>query len=158
MEIILYTNNSTDNTVTKSITTLATITGTLRDSCSIIDPVIKVSNAVMNNAIAATCNYAKIADFGRYYFVRNITFTGNLFEITMHCDVLSSFQTPLKSLDAVIGRSEQEFNLYLQDGYFKTYQNPMIEIKQFPNAFTDQCYILSVAGGGSYTPPDSAET
>lgn len=156
MEIILYTNKSTDNTVTKDITTLATINGTLRDSCSIINPVIKVSNAVMNNAIAAECNYAKIADFGRYYFVRNISFKGNLFEITMHCDVLSSFQTPLKSLDAVIGRSEQEFNLYLQDGYFKTYQNPHIEIKQFPNAFTDQCYILSVAGGGGYT-PDSAE-
>jgi hypothetical protein len=156
MEIILYTNKSTDNTVTKNITTLATINGTLRESCSIIDPVIKVSNAVMNNAIAAKCNYAKIADFGRYYFVRNITFNGNLFEITMHCDVLSSFQTSLKSLEAVIGRNEAEYNLYLQDGYFKTYQNPHIEIQQFPSGFNTLSYVLSVAGGGGYT-PDNAE-
>ena len=155
MEIILYTNKSTDNTVTKNITTLATINGTLRESCSIIDPVIKVSNAVMNNAIAAACNYAKIADFGRYYFVRNITFNGNLFEITMHCDVLSSFQTPLKSLEAVIGRNEAEYNLYLQDGYFKTYQNPHIEIKQFPSGFDTLSYVLSVAGGGGFTPDNS---
>lgn len=157
MELILYTNKSTDNTVTKNITALATINGTLRDNCSIIDPVIKVSNAVMNNSIAAACNYAKIADFGRYYFVRNITFNGNLFEITMHVDVLSSFQTPLKDLDAVIGRNEAQYNLYLQDGYFKTYQNPHIEIKPFPSGFSDLSYVLSVAGGGGLT-PNNAET
>lgn len=152
MDLVLYTNNSTDNTVTKSLTTLATITGTLRDSCSIIDPVITVSNAVMNNAIAAACNYAMIADFGRYYFVKNITFKNNCFELSMHVDVLSSFQTPLKALDAVIARNENRYNLYLQDGYFKTYQNPHVSIKPFPAGFTDHHYILAVAGAGGTTP------
>ena len=150
MELILYTNNSNNKVVTKDITALATLNGTLRANCSMVNPIITVE--AINNSIAASCNYAKIAEFGRYYFVNDIIFTGKLYEIHMHVDVLSSFQTPLKSLDAVIGRSEQEFNLYLQDGYFKTYQNPMIEIKQFPSAFTEQCYVLSVAGGGGYTP------
>lgn len=144
MELILYTNKSADNVVTKSITTLATLNGTLRNDCSIIDPVIEVEN--INNSIAAACNYAKIAQFGRYYFVKNITLRGKLWVIEMHCDVLSSFQTQLKSLSAIISRNQNVYNLYLQDGLMKTYANPHYQIIQFPNGFDTQQFILSVSG------------
>ena len=150
MKLTLYTNNSNDRVVTKNITQLKELTGTLRANTSIVDPIIEVED--FNNSLAASCNYAKIDEFGRYYFVTDIVFTGLLYEIHMHVDVISSFQTQLKALHAVVGRNEKEFNLYLQDGYFKTYQNPYIEIKQFPSGFDTQSYILSVAGGGGFTP------
>lgn len=159
MELVLYTNNSDNKVVTKNIITLATINGTLRENCSIIDPVITVSDSVMNNAMAAACNYAKIAQFGRYYYVNNIVSEGKFWEIHMHVDVLASFQTQLKALDAVVARQETKYNLYLNDGYFKTYQNPHVSIKPFPSGFTEQYYVLSVAGAGGTTPtPPSAET
>lgn len=145
MEIILYKNKSADNVVTKDLETQATLTGTLRNDCSIIDPVIQVES--INNSIAAVCNYAKIANFGRYYFVRNITLKGKLWEITMHCDVLTSFQTELKALTAVVARQENIYNTYLQDGVFKTYANPHIQIMPFTNGFDTFQYILSVSGG-----------
>lgn len=144
MELVLYTNNSDKRVVTKNITTLATLNGTLRQNCSIVDPVISVEN--INNSIAAKCNYAKIAQFGRYYYVNDIIFTGKLYEIHMHVDVLASFQTELKSLEAVVARQENNYNLYLNDGMFKTYANPNISIFQFPNSFDTFQYILSVAG------------
>lgn len=150
MNIVLYTNNSADNVVTKNITEITTLTGTLRKDCSMTDPVIEVEG--LSNSTAAMCNYAMIADFGRYYFVRNITLKGKLWELSMHVDVLSSWQTPLKSLDAVIARNENRYNLYLQDGFFKTYQNPHVSIKPFPSGFTTHSYILAVAGSGGTTP------
>lgn len=150
MELILYTNKSADYVVTKDITVLATLNGTLRKDCSIIDPVIEVE--AINNAIAAVCNYAKIAELGRYYFVRNIELVGKLWRIHMHVDVLASFQTQLKSLSGVIERNEFKYNTYLQDGYFRTYANPHIEIKQFPSGFDTFEYVLAVSGGGSSTP------
>lgn len=150
MQIELYTNNSDDRVVTKNITLITTLTGTLRKECSMLDPVIEVEG--MSNSTAAICNYAKIASFGRYYFVKNITLKGNLWVLTMHVDVLASWQTPLKSLDAVIARNENRYNLYLQDGFFKTYQNPHVSIKPFPGGFTDHTYILAVAGSGGTTP------
>ena len=64
----------------------------------------------------------------------------------MHCDVLASFQTELKSLEAVVARQENNYNLYLNDGMFKTYADPNISIFQFPNGFETFQYILSVAG------------
>ena len=144
MEIILYTNNSDDKVVTKNITTITTLKGTLRKDCSIIDPVVEIEG--LSNATAAICNYAKIAQFGRYYFVKNITLKGNLWELSMHVDVLSSFQTPLKSLDAVIARQENRYNLYLRDGYFKTYANSHIAVEKFPAAFDTQQFIFAVSG------------
>lgn len=150
MVVEIYTNNSADNVVTKNITLIGTLTGTLRKECSMLDPVIEIEG--MTNAIAAICNYAKIADFGRYYFVKNITLKGNLWVLTMHVDVLASWQTPLKSLDAVIARNENRYNLYLNDGFFKTYQNPHVSIKGFPSGFDNQTYILAVAGSGGTTP------
>lgn len=153
MELILYKNKSDDKVVTKDIEQLIVLGGALREGCSIINPIIKVE--LINNSIASMCNYAKIAQFGRYYFVRDIIFTGKLFELHMHVDVLASFQTELKSLDAVIARQEKKYNLYLQDGYFKTYQNPHVAIKQFPSGFDTQQFVLAVAGGGGYTPTPS---
>ena len=144
MELILYTNNSDKRVVTKSLTELVTLEGTLREDCSIVDPVITVQG--LNNALAAKCNYAKIAQFGRYYFVNDIIFKGNLFELHLHSDVLASFQTELKSLEAVVARQENNYNLYLNDGMFKTYADPNISIFQFPNGFDTFQYILSVAG------------
>ena len=153
MELILYKNKSDDKVVTKDIEQLIVLNGTLREGCSIINPIIKVE--AINNSIASVCNYAKLAQFGRYYFVRDIIFTGKLYELHMHVDVLASFQTELKSLDAVIARQEKKYNLYLQDGFFKTYQNPHVSIKQFPNGFDTQQFVLAVAGGGGYTPTPS---
>ena len=144
MELVLYTNNSDKKVVTKNITILATLNGTLREGCSIVNPVIKVE--AINNSIAASCNYAKIASFGRYYFVKDIIFDGKLFEIHMHCDVLSSFQTPLKKLNAIVSRQENSYNLYLNDGMFKQYADPNISIRKFPNGFDTFQYILAVSG------------
>lgn len=157
MELLLYTNNSSNEVVTKNITTLCTLNGTLREGCSIIDPVIRISDSSFNNAMAAVCNYAKIAQFGRYYFVNNIVSDGKFWLIYMHVDVISSFQTQLKQLSAVVGRNEFKYNTYLQDGYFKTYANPHIEIKQFPSGFDTFEYVLAVSGGGSSTPNNQSD-
>ena len=144
MEVEIYTNNSADNVVTKNTTLIATLSGTLRKECSMLDPVILVEGMI--NATAAICNYAKIASFGRYYFVKNITLKGNLWELQLHVDVLSSFQTELKKLDAVIARQEKRYNLYLRDGYFKTYSNSHVSIQPFPASFDTQQFIFAVSG------------
>lgn len=146
MEVLLYTNESDNKKVGKSLSLQATINGTLREGCSIVDPIIQFSDSVVNNAIAAASNYAKIADFGRYYYITDIICVGKFWEVHMHCDVIESFQTQIKALDAVVARQENKYNLYLRDGYFKTYANSHISCEPFPNAFDTQEFILAVSG------------
>ena len=144
MTIKLYNNLSDKIVVDKNITQQGSdVTGTLRENCSIIDPVIKMS-AIGTYLLES--NYAYITEFGRYYYITNIVCVGDLFEVHMHVDVLMSFRGDIRTNNAVISRQERNYNLYLQDGVFKTYSQPHYEIKQFGTGFTDFQFVFCVAG------------
>lgn len=145
MNISLYTNTSDKNHMDKNITQMgSTISGTLREDCSITDPVIKIAHITDFNI--AKCNYAYIPEFGRYYYINDIVCVGKLYELHMHVDVLMSFRGQIRGNSAVIARNESSYNLYLADGVFKTYANPHYQIKKFPSGFSGFHYILTVAG------------
>lgn len=145
MIIKLYNNLSDKIVVDKNITQLGSdLSGTLRDDCSIIDPVIAVESVVGSNI--AKCNYAYIPEFARYYYINNIVCRGKLFELHMHVDVLMSYRGDIRSNNAVISRQEQHYNLYLQDGVFKEQSNPHYQIMKFPSGFSSFNFILAVSG------------
>lgn len=144
MMITFYTNYSEKNHLDKVLTQQGSITGTLREDCSIINPVIKIES--FTNFDISTCNYCYIAEFGRYYFINNINCVNKLYEIHCHVDVLSTYKSCIRRNSAVISRQERNYNLYLQDGNFKTYAFPHMEIQQFPAGFGSFNLILSVSG------------
>ena len=145
MILKLYKNLSEKNHLDKNITQLGNdISGTLRDDCSIINPVIAIED--IEGFDIKICNYAYIEEFGRFYFINNITCKGQLYELNMHVDVLTTHKNGIRANQAVIARQQSNYNLYLQDGVFKTYAYPHIQIKQFPTGFTDFNFIFSVAG------------
>lgn len=142
MILRLYKNRSDKNVVNKTITQSGSdISGTLREDCSIINPVISIQGLS-----DLKVNYAYIPEFGRYYYINNIVCKGKLFELQMHVDVLMSFGTEILDNTAVISRQQSMYNLYLQDGVFKTYADNHYQIKQFPSGFNTQQFIFSVAG------------
>lgn len=145
MNITLLKNISENNKIGKTLTIISSISGSLRDQSSIIDPVLIVSGST---SIIMESNYLRIEDFERYYFIKNIVaIRTGIWEITAHVDVLETYSTQIKAQTAVIKRQEKKWNLYLDDGIFKTYQNPTIVTKVFPSGFTSQNFVLAVAGG-----------
>ena len=142
--IVLQTNNSEPNRVTKSVSDIMTLSGVLKEETSIIDPVIKIE---CDLATVTGCNYLSIPAFGRSYFVKNIRSVRNgLVEFSCHVDVLSSFADGIKANSAIVKRQENSWNLYLNDGSLKVYQNPIVLTKAFPLGFTTQEFVLAVAG------------
>ena len=142
--IVLQTNNSEPNRVTKSVSDIMTLSGVLKEETSIIDPVIKIE---CDLATVTGCNYLSIPAFGRSYFVNNIRSVRNgLVEFSCHVDVLSSFADGIKANSAIVKRQENSWNLYLNDGSLKVYQNPIVLTKAFPSGFTTQEFVLAVAG------------
>lgn len=144
-DIKLYYNKSRRNQRTKELDEIATLTGTLRAECSIIDPVIRIETSKN----LKKCNYMYIENFGRYYFVNDVVHVRNdLYEIHAHCDVLSSSGDALLDCVGIIRRQENNWNLYLDDGAFKVYSNPNVVQKAFPSGFSTSnlTYILAVAG------------
>lgn len=145
MDIKLQINSSEKNKLDKNITDIVSLSGTLRDQTSIINPVIVIEGDLSS---FVNCNYMTISAFNRSYFINNITsINNNLFEISAHVDVLSTYKSQIRENSAIIARQEKKWNLYLNDGVFKTYQNPYIITKAFSSGFTEQHFIFSVAGG-----------
>lgn len=146
MIIKFYKNLSDNIVVDKNITQIGLDqSGTLREACSIIDPVIKFEK--FTDFDLSACNYLYIPDFGRYYYINEIiAISDKMFEIHCHVDVLRTYRSGIRSNSAVIARQESQYNLYLPDGVFKTYANPHYEIRKFPSGFSGYHYILTVAG------------
>ena len=142
MTIKLYKNYSDNNVLDKNISQSGTdITGTLRSDCSVVDPIIAIEGLPDIGV-----NYAYISEFGRYYYINNIVCKGKLFELHMHVDVLKTYASGIRGNNAVIARQQNEYNLYLQDGVFKTEAYPHYEIRKFPSGFTQEEFVLCVAG------------
>jgi hypothetical protein len=144
--IKLQTNNSEPNRVTKDLTDLLTLTGELKQECSILDPVILIA---CDLASVTGCNYMTIPAFGRKYFVNNIRSVRNgLVEFSAHVDVLATYEVAIKTNSAIIRKQENSpyWNLYLNDGSFRVYQNPLVLTRPFPSGFSTQQFVLAVAG------------
>lgn len=155
-QIKIQRNNSDNNALTKSLTDILVMDGTLREDTSIIDPVIVFEGNISD---VKNANYMTIPSFGRSYFINDITSVSeNLFQVSAHVDVLSSFASEIRANKGIIARQENKWNLYINDGVFKVYQNPEIVTQPFPNGFDAFEYILVVAGRGgdkAYNTPDA---
>ena len=146
-DIVLMHNASPEIKLTKELTTIATLSGVLREGTSILDPVVLVETAQAN--VVSSANYAYIAEFERYYYITNVRSDANgLWVISLHVDVLKTYETAIRAQSAIVARSANKYNLYLDDGWFMQYQNPHIVTKAFPNktVFEHQEYILVLAG------------
>ena len=144
MDIYLMVNSSPNNQVSKSLSTAATLSGTLREETSIIDPVIKIEGDVSTYAFA---NYCYIPDFGRYYYINNIrSIRNNLFEISCHVDVLQTYSTGIRGNSALIRRQQDKWNLLINDGSVRTYADSHTLEYAFPNGFSARSIVLCVAG------------
>lgn len=145
MTIVTYSNMSDNNVVNKELSQLNSFTGTLRESTDLLNPTIRLTNIPTNSL--TKMNYLYSPELGRYYFVTNIQIVReNVFDIECHVDVLMTYAAEIKAQTAVIKRQENLWNLYLDDGIFKVYNNPNIVTKAFPSGFTTQNFVLAVAG------------
>ena len=133
MTINLYKIISEKNSVKKEtgagkLTASYTLTGTLKNNTSIINPTIRVEV----NSDIVNCNYAYIPEFSRYYFIRDIVnVSNNLWEISMHCDVLSSFWNEIKTNSAILNRVESA-----------TFATPLLTDNRLPLSSTTQTDII----------------
>lgn len=142
--VTLQNNSSPKNQLDKSLTTILSLTGTLKEDSSVVDPIILVHGDI---STIVSANYMSISSFGRSYFITDIiSVRNNLVEIHAHCDVLSTYATAIRGNEAIIYRQENDWNLYLDDGSFQVYNNPNILTRPFPSGFSTLEFILAVAG------------
>lgn len=92
---------------------------TLKDGCSIINPVIKL-NLGPTSDTPVSFDYCRIQDFNRYYFVNDWTSDKGMWYANLSVDVLASFKTSIGSASELILRSSDEYDGRVTDTFYPT--------------------------------------
>lgn len=143
--ISLYKTASENNRVVKALTSGKEMSGELRNQTSVLNPSIRIESA--DNI--STYNYAYIPEFGRYYYISDITSVRtNCWIISLRCDVLMSYSAQIKSLRPIIEREEVGQSSGLIDSDMPISINKKVQKYYFPKGFTkDIQYVLTTSGG-----------
>ena len=103
MELILYQTSDNDNVINKVKTEVKQYDIVLKDPSNIVAPVIRLKEELAD--LGEVSNYAYIAEFDRYYFIRSIANTSkDIWILTLECDVLESFKDDILASQAEVIR------------------------------------------------------
>ena len=130
--INLYKNSAEPNKVDKTaeLSTVGTISGVLRQECSLIDPEI-----IIQYDKPPDFNYCYIANFGRYYYVENIvSMRQNLWRVRLRSDVLMTYKTQILNLNARIARQQYTYSYRQIDSEIPFTNDPEITVTDIPNS------------------------
>ena len=145
MDIVLYDNQSEKNKLDKTLITPYTLTGTLRQECSISNPVFMIEDTNPTGY-----NYAYIEEFGRYYYITDmVSVRNNLWRLHLSVDVLMSFKEYILNVPVILSDTETTGGeLYLSGDVWKSKVKELTDIIQFPSGLLNNGeYILITAGG-----------
>jgi hypothetical protein len=145
MNIKLYYNTSDNRYINKTLLSELSITGTLKDETSLLNPII-----VIKSDTVLRYNYAYIPEFKRYYYVTNIESVRiGLWRLYLQVDPLMSFKGDILSLKVVVNKQSEKSNgdEYIDDGSLVTDNLIFKNVYNFPQGFNNTGeYILITAG------------
>lgn len=150
MIIDFMLNSAEARVLEKNPISIVQIEGALRNDSPISAPSILVEDA---DDFVTSSNYAYIQEFGRYYYIKEITHIRNkLWIVDMVCDVLMSFSSSIKASMALIesttNEGELRVNRYMSSDSFAATVKHKTDIIQFPSGFDDDPYFILITAGG----------
>lgn len=145
MNITFYINSSERDRISKSLSSPLSLSGSLKDECSVMNPIILV-----NTSNLSMYNYCYIPEFGRYYFISDMSAvrTG-LWRVSLSVDVLMSFKSDILASSCIIEKQalHTRSNMLINDGSYINQVDTFNEIVQFSGGFnTNGEFVLVTAG------------
>lgn len=120
------------------------LNGTLKEDCNMLEP-----SVIIQNATVPDVNYAYIEAFNRYYYVAPpVCLNTNVWRLDMHVDVLKTYASGVMTAPCIVAKSQDTFNLYLNDNNYKCYQDPWIFSERFPQGFNTELahFVVTLFG------------
>lgn len=154
MQIDFYINftkrqNSTKRPVEGGIVTKHTLTGYLKEPCSVMNPVINIQEIPIQNA-PCVFTYAWIPTFYRYYFVKDWVWNDGLWTVHLEVDVLATYRPHIGESYAYIERCAYDSNGRIIDKLYPAKDDFTITETRLSGCpwigwdIEDGCYVLGI--------------
>ena len=141
MQLQIGQTRDEKNKLDKSFTASVTLNGELTTESNVVSPSIIVNY----DADYLSCNYCYIPEWNRYYFITEITVEGKTMTLHLHCDVLKSFSTDIKSSRATITRSNRG-NVNIADPRAKATERTIVQYRALGTPFKSAATFVIVKG------------
>lgn len=122
----------------------------LKTSSSVINPTIELQLGLASNPSAF--NYCYIADYGRYYWIREWTFSSHLWIASCDVDVLATWKTYIGSTSMYVYRSSTTYDGKILDTKYRTTSDitiSKVDITPVGKRFSDGYFVVGVYGDNS---------
>lgn len=146
MDILLYSITDEQNKINKSLSDPLTLSGALRENCSIVQPSLNVQGG----ETVSRYNYMYIPAFHRYYFINDVTSVrNNLWRIDANVDVLTSFKNEILALSCVVdSNTSPDYESYVMGDAWMATVKESTSIINFPGGLNETGeYVLITSGG-----------
>ena len=144
MTVIFYTYNGIKNKINKTLSSGLTINDVIIQNdfdITNFDLLIKNSNFNLEY------NYCFIPDLNRYYFIENIEkMNGSIYKIRITVDVLKSFSSQIENINAIITKSENPDNNFVDCEKSENYTSEVINLTDNFNHSGNLILVTSLGG------------
>lgn len=136
-------NSSPKNKINKSLSGVITYVGQIKK----IDDVMNIE--ITLNTEFPSYNYMYIPELHRYYFIDDITIECNgVYTLKCSIDVLQTYASSILANNAIIERTSNNSNNYLNFGNFVRNCKNTTSILQFPSGLNETGEFILITAGG----------
>ena len=126
MTVIFYKYNGIKNKINKTLENGLTVNDVImRNDFDITAFELLIKDTNFNSEY----NYCYIQDLGRYYFIESVEkMNGSIYKIRLTVDVLKSFSTQIENINAIITKSENPDNDFVDCAKSENYTSEVINL------------------------------
>ena len=144
MTVIFYKYNSIKNKINKTLENGLTVNDVIMHNdfdITAFELLIKDTN------FNSEYNYCYIQDLGRYYFIESVEkMNGTIYKIRLTVDVLKSFSTQIENINAIITKSENPDDNFVDCEKSENYTSEVINLTDNFNHNGNLILVTSLGG------------
>lgn len=120
MEVVFYNLDKRTNSTKQPLpSTGTTLRVQLKEECSFMNPVLKISKEVVSGTFSpAIYNYCQIAYWERFYYINDWKYLNGVWECYCSVDPLASFRYEIGNTESYVVRCSSEYNGDIIDTYY----------------------------------------
>ena len=144
MTVIFYKYNDIKNKINKTLSGGLTINDVvIQNDFDITAFELLIKNSDFNSEY----NYCYIQDLGRYYFIESVEkMNGSIYKIRLTVDVLKSFSTQIENINAIITKSENPDDNFVDCEKSENYTSEVINMTDNFNHNGNLILVTSLGG------------
>ena len=144
MTVIFYKYNGIKNKINKTLENGLTVNDVIMHNdfdITAFELLIKDTN------FNSEYNYCYIQDLGRYYFIESVEkMNGTIYKIRLTVDVLKSFSTQIENINAIITKSENPDDNFVDCEKSENYTSEVINLTDNFNHNGNLILVTSLGG------------